>query len=259
MSGEMNSTLLQVSGVSVRFGGLRALDLVSLSVEEGERRAIIGPNGAGKTTLFNVIGGTIRPSAGRVALRGRDLRGLRPNRIRRMGVSRAFQTASVFPALTVRQNIWLGMLFDQALRWNLFASAAKKAAWDEVEGMAALVGLEDLLDEVAGNLSHADQKLLDIAIALGSRPKVILLDEPTQGVSPDEVVRITSVISRPFEGAALVMIEHDIATVLEVATRVTVLDRGAVIAEGTPAEIGRNEDVQSVYLGQELAEMMAQG
>jgi branched-chain amino acid transport system ATP-binding protein len=259
MSGEMNSTLLQVSGVSVRFGGLRALDLVSLSVEEGERRAIIGPNGAGKTTLFNVIGGTIRPSAGRVALRGRDLRGLRPNRIRRMGVSRAFQTASVFPALTVRQNIWLGMLFDQALRWNLFASAAKKAAWDEVEGMAALVGLEDLLDEVAGNLSHADQKLLDIAIALGSRPKVILLDEPTQGVSPDEVVRITSVISRPLEGAALVMIEHDITTVLEVATRITVLDRGAVIAEGTPAEIGRNEDVQSVYLGQELAEMMAQG
>jgi branched-chain amino acid transport system ATP-binding protein len=259
MDGEMSATLLQVSGVSVRFGGLRALDRVSLSVEDGERRAIIGPNGAGKTTLFNVIGGTIRPSAGRVTLRGRDLRGLRPNRIRRRGVSRAFQTASVFPALTVRQNIWLGMLFDQALRWNPFASAAKKAAWDEVEGMAALVGLEDQLNEVAGNLSHADQKLLDIAIALGSRPRVILLDEPTQGVSPDEVVRITSVISRPLERAALVMIEHDITTVLEVATRVTVLDRGVVIAEGTPAEIGRNEDVQSVYLGQELAEMMAQG
>jgi branched-chain amino acid transport system ATP-binding protein len=256
---EMSAPLLQVSDVSVRFGGLRALDRVGLSVEEGERRAIIGPNGAGKTTLFNVIGGTIRPSAGRVAVRGRDITGLRPNRIRRMGVSRAFQTPSVFPALTVRQNIWLGVLFDQRLRWNLFASAARKAAWDEVEAVAALVGLEDHLDEVAGNLSHADHKLLDIGIALGSRPPVILLDEPTQGVSPDEVVRITSVIARPLEGAALVMIEHDVTTVLEVATRVTVLDRGAVIAEGTPAEVGRNEEVQSVYLGQELAEMMARG
>ena len=255
----MSPALLEVSNVSVRFGGLRALDSVSLSVEEGERRAIIGPNGAGKTTLFNVIGGTIRPSSGRVAVRDRVITRLSPNRIRRIGVSRAFQTPSVFQALTVRQNIWLGMLFEQGLRWNAFASAARRAAWGDVESVAALVGLEDQLGEVAGNLSHADQKLLDIGIALGSRPGVILLDEPTQGVSPDEVARITEVIARPLEEAALVMIEHDITTVLDVATRVTVLNRGEVIAEGPPAEIGRNEDVQAVYLGRELAEMMAQG
>ena len=255
----MSPALLQVSNVSVRFGGLRALDSVSLSVEERERRAIIGPNGAGKTTLFNVIGGTIRPSPGKVAIRSRNITGLHPNRIRRLGVSRAFQTPSVFLALTVRTNIWLGMLFEQGLRWNPFSNVTRRAAWEEVEAVAALVGLEDQLDEVAGNLSHADQKLLDIGIALGSRPSVILLDEPTQGVSPDEVARITEVIARPLEDAALVMIEHDITTVLEVATRVTVLSRGAVIAEGTPAEIGRNEDVQAVYLGRELAELMAQG
>jgi branched-chain amino acid transport system ATP-binding protein len=204
------------------------------------------------------VGGTIRASSGTVRLRGRDITGLRPNRVRRMGVSRAFQTPSVFPALTVQRNIWLGTLFSSRLRWNPIASALRSAAAREVTEIASLVGLDDQLDELAGNLSHADQKLLDIGIALGAQPQLLLLDEPTQGVSPDEVARITSVIARPMGNVAVVMIEHDITTVLEVATRITVLSRGMVIAEGTPAEIGENDEVQRVYLGRELAELMRQ-
>jgi branched-chain amino acid transport system ATP-binding protein len=252
MSETARGSVLETRRVSVRFGGLRALDEVSLSVAEGELRAIIGPNGAGKTTLFNIIGGTLRPAQGAVLLRGRDITGLRPNRVRRMGVSRAFQSPSVFPALTVRQNLWLGALFNHRLRWNPFPNAARRAAaWEGVEGIATAIGLDDHLDRLAGDLSHADQKLLDMGIALGSEPKVVLLDEPTQGVSPDDVARISSVISQGMGGAAIIMIEHNMAAVLEVASIVTVLSRGAVIAEGTPDEVVDNEEVQSVYLGQD--------
>jgi branched-chain amino acid transport system ATP-binding protein len=252
---ETKRTVLRVSEVSVRFGGLRALDRVSVDILAGESRAVIGPNGAGKTTLFNVIGGSIQPSSGHVDLEGRQITGLPPDRVRRLGISRAFQTPSVFPALSVRQNIWLGVLFADKLRWNPVTRAERRLTGSHgAEEIARSMGLQDLLDRAAGDLSHADQKLLDMAIALALDPKVVLLDEPTQGLSPDEVGRIAAVIKKVMQEQTVVMIEHNVATVLEIATRITVLDRGVVIAEGPPDSVVEDERVQSVYLGHESVE-----
>lgn len=247
---------LDVSNVTVRFGGLTALDGVTLTADAGERTVIIGPNGAGKTTLFNVIGGNIKPRTGTVHVHGTDITNRSPNRIRHRGVARAFQTASVFPSLTVRENIWMGQLFDNRIRWNPATRARAHSFNEQVAETARLIGLQDQLEVIADHLSHADQKLLDIGVALVGSPSLLLLDEPTQGVSPDEVSRITTVIREAMGEIAVVVIEHDIATVMRVATRVVVLDRGAVIAEGPLSEVSENPEVQNVYLGQELSDLV---
>src|SRR5690606_14441374 len=144
---------------------------------------ILGPNGAGKTTLFNVIGGTIKPRSGRIEIPGHDVTGRSPRVIRRHGLARAFQTPSVFPTLTVRENLWLGRLYSDPVRWNPFASAHREAAASEITELAERIGLADVLDRPADELSHADQKVLDIGVALAGKPSILLLDEPTQGVS----------------------------------------------------------------------------
>ncbi len=247
---------LRVEGVTVRFGGLVALHDVHLSLPSDELRAVLGPNGAGKTTLFNVIAGVIRPSRGRVFLRGRDITGIRPNRVQRLGLARAFQAPSIFPALTVAENIWLSTPAGQRVRWHPLQDAMQRATGsDEVRHAAGLVGVGDKLHQRAGFLSHADQKLLDIAIAYAASPSVLLLDEPTQGVSPEEVDRITAVIGERLQGVSILMIEHNVRAVFAVANAVTVLDHGRVIAEGTPEEIAQNEALQLAYLGQRGIDM----
>ncbi|MFO7294058.1 MAG: ABC transporter ATP-binding protein [Actinomycetes bacterium] len=250
---------LRVTDVTVEFGGLTALQGAHLTAEVGERAVILGPNGAGKTTLFNVIGGTIKPRSGRIEIRGHDVTGRSPRVIRRHGLARAFQTPSVFPTLTVRENLWLGRLYSDPVRWNPFASAHREAAASEITELAERIGLADVLDRPADELSHADQKVLDIGVALAGKPTILLLDEPTQGVSPEDVGRIVSVITETMQDMAVVVIEHDIATVAAIATRVIVLDRGRVIAEGSLAEVSARPEVQEVYLGGGLAELLDEG
>jgi ABC-type branched-subunit amino acid transport system ATPase component len=252
------SPILNVAGISVRFGGVLALNDVHLRVAAGELRAVLGPNGAGKTTLFNAIAGTVRPLKGKVTLGDRDVTGLPPYRIHQLGVARAFQTPAVFGALPVVENVWLGTVSGSRARWNPFRSTSIEARTSEhVCEAIELVGLGHVVDRPAASLSHADQKLLDIAIAYASRPDVLLLDEPTQGVSPADAERIAEVIATRLRTATILMIEHNVDTVLAIADLVAVLDHGSVIAEGPPRVVMESEAVQVAYLGATLESIAA--
>ncbi len=242
--------VLQVSGVRVRFGGLVAVDDVSLEARDGELRAIIGPNGAGKTTLFNAISGEVPLERGSVQINGAELTSQPPHRLRRFGLARAYQVPQIFGGLTVRQNLWISEAADGPSRWKPFARAASLARSSTfVEETCAAVGLSHAIDRPADELSHADQKVLDIAMALMLRPKVLLLDEPTQGVSPEEIQGIHTVVREATKRATVLMIEHNMETLLALSDRVTVLVNGAVMAEGTPEEVMANDEVQQVYMG----------
>ena len=241
---------LEIRDLVVRFGGITALAGVSLDVFPGELRAVIGPNGAGKTTLFNAVTGLVRPSGGRVLLRGQDVTGLPPHQVCRRGVSRTFQITNIFPELSVGQNVWLGVNAGVRMPWNPLVRAdqadrvARRAA-----ALCGLVGLGDKMNEPAANLSHGDQRLLEIAIALSPDPEILLLDEPTQGVSPGEAERVMSLISAIAASKVVLLIEHNMGVVLKIARFVTVLDHGRVIAEGAPAAVVEDRNVQAVYLG----------
>jgi branched-chain amino acid transport system ATP-binding protein len=241
---------LQVTDVRVRFGGLVAVDNVTLTAQPGELRAIIGPNGAGKTTLFNAIGGEVPLESGSVKIDGVELVGQPTHRLRRFGLARAYQVPQIFGALTVRQNLWISEAADGPHRWKAFSRARRLAHRSEfVEETCEAVGLSVAIDRPADELSHADQKVLDIAMALMLRPKVLLLDEPTQGVSPEEIQGIHRVVKAATQRATVLMIEHNMETLMALSDRVTVLVNGAVKAEGTPAEVMANDEVQRVYMG----------
>ena len=248
--------VLEVSDVTVTFGGLKALDNVSLTLSGQELKAIIGPNGAGKTTLFNVISGEVKAAAGRVVLGGKDVTGVTPYRANRLGISRAFQTPSIFPALSVSENIWLATDEGKRRRWNPLADGTFLArASTKVAELAETVGLEGKLDALASELSHADQKLLDIAMAYASHPAILLLDEPTQGVSPEEINRISAVIKERIHGAGVLLIEHNMSTVFDLATSVAVLNQGVIIADGSPASVAENPEVHAAYLGSAVSDI----
>lgn len=244
------TALLKISDVRVAFGGLVAVDDVSLEAEPSELRAIIGPNGAGKTTLFNAISGEVPLERGSVQIDGAELTSQPSHRLRRLGLARAYQVPQIFGGLTVRQNLWISEAADGPSRWKPFARAAALARQSEfVEETCAAVGLSHSIDRPAEELSHADQKVLDIAMALMLRPKVLLLDEPTQGVSPEEIQGIHTVVREATKRATVLMIEHNMETLLALSDRVTVLVNGAVMAEGSPAEVMANDEVQQVYMG----------
>jgi branched-chain amino acid transport system ATP-binding protein len=213
-------------------------------------RAIIGPNGAGKTTLFNVITGALRPARGTVRFRGRDITGQPPHRVARLGLARTFQITNIFPELTVGENVWLGVNAGTARPWHPLARPGRDAAaGTRAREVLARLGLADRLDEPAGNLSHADQRVVEMAIALGREPAVLLLDEPTQGVSPDEAERLVALIAALAPATTVLVIEHNVEVVLRLAVTVTVLDHGRVLAEGPPAGIMADRRVREVYLG----------
>ena len=242
--------LLKISGVRVRFGGLVAVNDVSMEVQARELRAIIGPNGAGKTTLFNAIGGEVPLEQGSVKIDGVELTKRAPHQLRKAGLARAYQVPQIFGGLTVRQNLWIAEAAAGPKRWRPFANATALARRSEfVEETCASVGLMPLIDRTAEELSHADQKVLDIAMALMLRPKVLLLDEPTQGVSPEEIHGIHRVVQEATKRATVLMIEHNMETLMALSDRVTVLVNGAVMAEGTPQEVMANDEVQQVYMG----------
>ena len=243
-------SILQVSGVRVRFGGLVAVNDVSLEVGARELRAIIGPNGAGKTTFFNAISGEVPLEAGSVKIDGAELTKHAPHRMRRLGLARAYQVPQIFGGMTVRQNLWIAEAVEGSARLRPFVKADQLARRSEfVEETCASVGLSGSIDRLAEELSHADQKVLDIGMALMLRPKVLLLDEPTQGVSPEEIQGIHAVVREATKRATVLMIEHNMQTILALSDRVTVLVNGAVMAEGTPSEVMENDEVQKVYMG----------
>jgi len=245
-----DSSILKVSGVRVHFGGLVAVNDVSIEVGARELRAIIGPNGAGKTTFFNAISGEVPLEQGSVQIGGVELTKHASHRLRRFGLARAYQVPQIFGGLTVRQNLWIAEAVESSARWRPFVNAdvlARQSAF--VEETCESVGLAASIDRPAEELSHADQKVLDIGMALMLRPKVLLLDEPTQGVSPEEIQGIHAVVRAATKQAAVLMIEHNMQTVLALSDSVTVLVNGAVMAEGTPSEVMDNDDVQRVYMG----------
>jgi branched-chain amino acid transport system ATP-binding protein len=247
----MTDAILRVESLVKRFGGLAALGGVNLTVEPGEFRAIIGPNGAGKSTFFNTLTGLLRPDSGRVAFEGRDITGAPPHRVARRGVARTFQITSVFPDLSTLENVQVALLAHARRSWSLWQQARPLGA-ERAQELLALVGLGASTAKPAGTLSHGDQKRLELAIALAGEPRLLLLDEPTAGMTAPErleAIRLVHRIAREL-GLSCVFTEHDMAVVFAVATRITVLHQGRVLAEGTPAEVRARPEVQQVYLGE---------
>ncbi|MGH6881303.1 ABC transporter ATP-binding protein [Hypericibacter sp.] len=235
--------LLTTAGLSRRFGGLRAVDAVDLSVKRGEIRAVIGPNGAGKTTLVGMICGRIQSSAGRVLFEGEDITDLRPwSRVER-GIAYTFQITSVFQNLTCFDNVAL------AAQRELPRGAGADELAQKVEATLAQVGLAGRGPVLASTLPYGHQRLLEVAIGLALAPKLLILDEPTQGLSEEEIVGFCALIREIAEEATVLLIEHNMPVVMELAHRVTVMNNGAILAEGTPAEIRANPEVQRAYLG----------
>ncbi len=250
---EPNEPLLEVKGVSKHFGGLTAVDNVTLRIGSNEIRGIIGPNGAGKTTFFNVITGDLHPSSGKIVLNGKDVTGFPPHKICRRGMSRTFQLTFVFPEMSVYDCIWVGLYSRKIRPWNLFFSRIdrKGEQAEKTEEICRLVGLENKIQESASNLSYGDQKVLEIAMALSTDPLILLLDEPTQGVGPKEADDLVALIGRLSEKMSIVLIEHNIDIIMRICHTLTVFSFGKVIAEGSCKEIAGNEEVQRIYLGEE--------
>ncbi len=244
------TALLELEGLARYFGALGAVNGVSLSVGEHERRAIIGPNGAGKTTLFNMITGQVAPTRGRVLFGGRPITGLPPHRIARQGISRSFQRNNLFPRLPVRENLRLAAAAGGRGSYDLFGSIARLAEpLARAREVAAAVGLADRLDDQAGRLSYGEQRQLEIGVALATSPRLLLLDEPTAGMSPEETHRMTRLLAGLPREVTILIIEHDMDVVFSLADRITVLHYGEVLVEGAPEAVRRDPRVYEVYLG----------
>ncbi len=250
-----NLGFLELHGITKSFGGLRALQDVDLSVAKGEIYAVIGPNGAGKSTLFNVMTGLLSPDDGEVIFDGERISGLPPYRIIRRGIGRSFQITNIFPRMTVFENVQVALFAHYRKSANPWTLARKYAGiGEEVLGILEQVGLEEQWDSSASVLSHGDQKRLEIAISLASRPRLLMLDEPTAGMSRFEsrtTVKLLKKISEE-QGLTLVFTEHDMDIVFGISEKITVLHQGQVIAAGTPEDIKANSEVRKAYLGDEL-------
>jgi branched-chain amino acid transport system ATP-binding protein len=246
----MSAIAIRIAGLAKDFGGLRAVDAVSLDVAPGERRVLIGPNGAGKTTLFHCITGTLWPSAGQVALFGREITRLSEPARTALGLSRTFQISNVFADLAVIENMILALMGTMRRKWVLHRPVA---AFGELRARAleglARVGLESRAEAPARLLSYGERRQLELALALNANPRVLLLDEPCAGLSPSERQRISQTIAQLPRDITLLMIEHDMDVALALADRVTVLHRGKVILEGSPDEVQSNPEVREVYFG----------
>ncbi len=230
--------ILETCGLFKRFGGLIALGGVDFQVMPGDLRAIIGPNGAGKTTFFNLVSGLIPPDAGEVFFRGGRVTGLPPHTVARLGIARTLQVTSIFPGLSVEENLWVGV--------NAADEHASKR--DRIAQVLDWVGLDNLRRTPAADLSHGDQRLLEIGLALSTSPDLLLMDEPTAGLSAAETVELIPLIARLNEKLTIIIIEHDIKFLMAVARTITVFHQGKKIAEGDPESIRANEEVQQVYL-----------
>ena len=249
----MSTPALELSGLKKSFGKAEIIRGIDLSIGKSERHAIIGPNGAGKSTLFNLITARFMPSAGTVKLHGNDLRGLQPFQINRMGLSRSFQITNIFPAMSVFENVRCALLWPQGYKysfWNL-VNGSKKLT----EGADAILDQINLLERrnlPAGTLSYAEQRALEIGITIAGGADVIMLDEPTAGMSHSETDYITDLIMKVTEGKTLIMVEHDMGVVFGLADRISVLVYGEIVATGKPEDVRADPKVQEAYLGAAL-------
>ena len=242
--------LLVIEGLARRFGALFALNGVTLSVAPRERRAIIGPNGAGKTTLFNVITGQLAPTAGSILFDGGPVAGLPPHALARRGMGRSFQRTNLFPKLTVLENLRLAAAADGHGSYDLIGSVERlRARLARAREAADAVGLAGRLGEQAGRLSYGEQRQLEVGVVLATGPKLMLLDEPTAGMSPEETARMTRMLEGLPREVTMLIIEHDMDVVGSLADRVSVLHYGEVLTEGTFDEVKRDPRVYEVYLG----------
>jgi branched-chain amino acid transport system ATP-binding protein len=246
MPGEV---LLRTEGLTRSFGTLLAVDGVAVSVHRGELRSIIGPNGAGKTTFFRLISGEMVPSAGRIWFDGREITGLPQHAVARLGIAKSYQITNVFPHLTVLENVRVAVqgparAFDFWSRADRLGGVRERA-----EALLRTVGLAEKAELLAAHLSHGEKRHLEIGIALASDPALLLLDEPTAGMSPEETDETMGLIRELAAGRTIVLVEHKMKLVMRISDRITVLHQGQVLAEGTPDEIRANEAVQQTYLG----------
>jgi branched-chain amino acid transport system ATP-binding protein len=249
-------TLLHVEGASKRFGSLVAIDSVSLTIEPGELRAIIGPNGAGKTTFFNLISGLFAPSAGSIRFDGQDITAVAPDERVRRGMARTFQITEIFPELSVADNIRVAVEIAAGFRLRPWlGEEARRKVTARVAELLRLGGLADKTEVRAGALSHGDQRAAEIMMSLALRPRLLMLDEPTAGMGDQETYDIARLIRRLHrqEGLTIMLIEHDMRVVFNLADRIMVLAEGRVLAEGAPQEIADSERVQAAYLGKAAA------
>lgn len=246
--------VLRLDQIGKSFGQLEILKDVSLSIPMGERHAIIGPNGAGKTTLFNLISGALAPTSGDMFLRGQKITGLSPDAINRAGLSRSFQITNIFHRMSVFENIRIGVMARRDVRFGLFNRISKmKELNEEAEQLLNTVQLTARRDHASGDLTYSEQRALEIGMTLATGADVILLDEPTAGMSREESSRAVDLIRKVTEGKTLIMVEHDMSVVFNLCDRVSVLVYGAILASDTPDSIRNNRSVQEAYLGEEVA------
>jgi branched-chain amino acid transport system ATP-binding protein len=242
------AAVLRTEGLTVRFGGLTAVDNVDFEIRRGEIRAIIGPNGAGKSTFFNCLTGVLRPTSGRILFNGEDITGLPPNRISQKGIARSYQITNILPNATTLENVRIAV---QSRRhgWSMLKHYRSYGDLiDKAEAVLDSVGLKAKADELAANLSHGEQRNLEIGIALATEPQLLCLDEPTAGMSTAETHGTMALVRRIAENLTILIVEHDMQVVMQLAQRITVLHYGRVLAEGTPDEIQQNPRVLEVYL-----------
>lgn len=246
----MINTPIQVTEVTKRFGDVQALDGISLSVARGEMFGLIGHNGAGKSTLFKLITGHLKPDRGRIIFKDEDIGGLPPYQICRKGISLSFQIVNIFSRLTVFENVQVAVLSHQKRTFNLF-SPARRIAVKQTNEILRGVGLSQLANTVSGSLSHGDQKVLEIAIAMGNNPELLILDEPTAGMSPEETASTINLINRLTKdlGLTILFCEHDMELVFAIADKIMVLQQGVSLIQGKPDEVKENKLVQEAYLG----------
>ncbi|MFQ5856756.1 MAG: ABC transporter ATP-binding protein [Anaerolineae bacterium] len=242
--------MLQVDAVYKSFGDFVAVNGANLTVADGELVVVIGPNGAGKTTLFNLITGQLKPNRGKIIFKGEDISGLPPYQICERGIARSFQIANIFPRLTVFENVQVAVLSQQRRSSHLFRPA-RTLAVEETHSILGSLGLSDKARNIAGSLSHGDQRVLEIAMALGNEPELLILDEPTAGMSPEETFATMELVRQlaHTRGITILFCEHDMDVVFSVAESIMVMHQGRTLIQGTLEEVKTNKEVQEAYLG----------
>lgn len=242
--------ILEVRNATRDYGKFRALNNVSVSFQPGELTAIIGPNGAGKSTFFNVISGGVPPSSGQILFEGRDISHVPAHAFARMGIAKSFQITNVFKQLSAHENVRVALQMQET-KFELWRSRASYVGLiDEADALLARVGLADLRNKLAADLAHGQQRSLEVAMALACHPKLLLMDEPTAGMSPEETTVMMDLITQLSQERTVILVEHKMKMVMGLCKRLIVLHHGELLAEGTPDEIRQNSEVKRVYLGQ---------
>ena len=254
-AGRTNHCILELKGIYKDFDGLEVLFGIDLGIQEGERHAIIGPNGAGKSTIFNLITGKYLPSKGNILFKGQDITGVSPFKLNRQGMARSFQITNIFRTMTVFQNVRNAILSKNKIRYNLFSRLERMEEINrETEMVLEQIGLLERKEVMAGLLSYGQQRALEIGLTIATGPELILLDEPTAGMSSEETREAVKLIERVTKGRTLVIVEHDMEVVFSLANRISVIYYGEVLASGPPEEIRQNQKVKDAYLGEEKEE-----